>query len=259
MVRGAIADLAGTVLAQLEVPLGSSAPNDILRVLRDLHRRLLADAHARPDRVQIAVVGTPGVVDAATGELRMVGDASELAGVDVVAALQLALGVRVMVENDVNLATLGEQAEGHGRDVNDFAVVSIGSGLGAGLVLGGELHRGATGAAGEIDLIPFGDADPSQIGIHADAIARYVAAVVAVLDVQLIVLAGSFGCRRELLEPVRAAVGQYLPSAVRLESSRLGDGAVLTGALALARRHGLELVTVRLTRANAAPIEERSA
>ena len=57
----------------------------------------------------------------------------------------------VTVENDVNLAALGEHARGLGRGIDDFAFVSVGTGLGAGLVLGGELRRGRHGAAGELE------------------------------------------------------------------------------------------------------------
>jgi predicted NBD/HSP70 family sugar kinase len=69
----------------------------------------------------------------------------------------------VRVENDVNLAALGEQWRGVARGVEDFAFLSIGTGLGAGIVLHGELHRGRNGAAGEVDYVSAGrdgDVDP---------------------------------------------------------------------------------------------------
>ena len=56
------------------------------------------------------------------------------------------------LENDINLAALGEQWQGVARGVADFVFLSVGTGMGAGLVLGGELHRGRHGAAGEIDF-----------------------------------------------------------------------------------------------------------
>src|SRR5205823_6591601 len=65
----------------------------------------------------------------------------------------------VTLENDINLAALGERTSGVARDVDDFLFLSIGTGLGAGLVLGGELHRGHNGAAGELDYA-FGNFGP---------------------------------------------------------------------------------------------------
>ncbi len=60
-----------------------------------------------------------------------------------------------MLENDINAAALAEQASGHGRDVGSFVFVSIGTGIGMGLVMDGQLVRGAHGVAGEIAYIPM--------------------------------------------------------------------------------------------------------
>jgi predicted NBD/HSP70 family sugar kinase len=65
--------------------------------------------------------------------------------------LERRLGIRVAVENDVNLAAVGERWQGVARGVEDFVFLSVGTGLGAGVVLHGELHRGRHGAAGEVD------------------------------------------------------------------------------------------------------------
>ena len=74
--------------------------------------------------------------------------------------------------NDINLAALGEEWQGVARGVDDFAFLSVGTGLGMGLVLGGELHSGRHGAAGELDhaLSAFGDDfDPSASAVSAYA------------------------------------------------------------------------------------------
>jgi predicted NBD/HSP70 family sugar kinase len=85
------------------------------------------------------------------------GNVPGLEGMEVGAELERRLGVAVSVDNDINLAALGEHARGLGRGVGDFAFVSVGTGLGAGLILGGELHRGRHGAAGELDFARAGD------------------------------------------------------------------------------------------------------
>jgi predicted NBD/HSP70 family sugar kinase len=72
------------------------------------------------------------------------------------------LGLPVTLENDVNLAALGERWQGVASGVDDFAFLSIGTGVGAGLVLHGELHRGHHGAAGEIDLAFAGLAEETD-------------------------------------------------------------------------------------------------
>jgi predicted NBD/HSP70 family sugar kinase len=76
----------------------------------------------------------------------------------------------VTIENDINLAALGEQWQGVARGVDDFAFLSIGTGLGAGVVLHGELHRGHHGASGEVDFVAAGleqDVDPCAAALSA--------------------------------------------------------------------------------------------
>jgi predicted NBD/HSP70 family sugar kinase len=68
-----------------------------------------------------------------------------------------------MIENDVDAAALAERVHGHGRDVDSFAFVSVGTGIGMGLVLGGRLHRGAHGVAGEISYLPFAEGSGSDV------------------------------------------------------------------------------------------------
>ncbi|NKI44640.1 ROK family transcriptional regulator [Streptomyces physcomitrii] len=68
-------------------------------------------------------------------------------------ALSQELGCPVLVDNDVNLMALGEQQAGVARSVRDFFCVKIGTGIGCGIVVGGEVHRGTTGSAGDIGHI----------------------------------------------------------------------------------------------------------
>src|SRR5205814_3624201 len=116
-----------------------------------------------------AVVGVPGVVERGSGVPRLASNVEGLEGRRFADELQLALGLPVTVENDTNLAALGEQWVGVARGVDDFVFLSIGTGMGAGVVLGGELHRGRHGAAGEIDfaLIAFDGVDPSAPQVTA--------------------------------------------------------------------------------------------
>ncbi|MFD4553180.1 ROK family protein [Streptomyces sp. NPDC058469] len=68
-------------------------------------------------------------------------------------ALSQELGCPVMVDNDVNLMAMGEQHAGVARSVNDFLCIKIGTGIGCGIVVGGDVHRGVTGSAGDIGHI----------------------------------------------------------------------------------------------------------
>jgi predicted NBD/HSP70 family sugar kinase len=130
------------------------------------------------DRIDGAVVGVPGVVDADTGRLTLATNVPGLEGRDWAEDLRTRLELTVTVENDINLAAVGERWRGMARGVEDFVFLSVGTGLGAGLVLRGELHRGRHGAAGEVDLVAAGreeDIDPCAAAVSAVA-ARLAAA-----------------------------------------------------------------------------------
>ena len=77
---------------------------------------------------------------------------------DLVEQLTDGLGVTVAVENDVNLAALAELAAGAAADSAGFVLVWVGDGVGMAIVLGGVLHRGATGGAGEVGYMPVAGA-----------------------------------------------------------------------------------------------------
>jgi predicted NBD/HSP70 family sugar kinase len=162
--RGAISDLSGAVRARQDVELADADARVVLDAAAELKDRLLEESGLPADRLDGGVVGVPGVVGAASGRVELAENIHGLEGMEVADELRRHLGMTVAVENDVNLAALGERARGIARESEDFAFLSIGTGLGAGLVLRGELHRGHHGAAGEVDYALVGlaqEVDPS--------------------------------------------------------------------------------------------------
>jgi len=154
--RGAICDLRGEIRARQDVELDGADAEGAIDAIAGL-RVSLAEASGLPaDRIDGAVVGVPGVVDADTGRLTLATNVPGLEGRDWAEDLRTRLELTVTVENDINLAAVGERWRGMARGVEDFVFLSVGTGLGAGLVLRGELHRGRHGAAGEVDLVAAG-------------------------------------------------------------------------------------------------------
>jgi len=170
--RGAICDLSGELQARHDVELRAADANEALVAIVDVRDALVAAADVDGDLVDGAVVGVPGVVDAETGSVHMTSVAG-LEGMPFAAEVERVLGVPASVENDINLAALGEQWLGVARGIDDFVFLSVGTGLGAGLVLHGELHRGRHGAAGELDLVSVGRDD--VIDPCADALSTFAA------------------------------------------------------------------------------------
>jgi predicted NBD/HSP70 family sugar kinase len=149
--RGAICDLLGRVCARQDIELAGADALGVLGLAGDLRDRLIAAGGLDGEAIHGAVVGVPGVAVPGSDEVHLAENVHGLEGMPIGAELERRLGVRVTVENDVNLAAVGERWQGVARGVEDFVFLSIGTGLGAGLVLNGELHRGRHGAAGEVD------------------------------------------------------------------------------------------------------------
>lgn len=171
--RGAVCDLSGAVRARQDIEVAGAEVGELLAATAELKGTLLAASELSPGAFDGAVIGIPGVIDRRTGRAALAENVHGLEGLDITAELEQRLEVPVTVENDVNLAALGEQWRGVGQGVEDFVFLSVGTGLGAGLVLRGELHRGHHGFAGEVDYALDGH-DPS-----AAAISEYAAALAA--------------------------------------------------------------------------------
>jgi len=270
-IRAALCDLSGETRASGErLSRGPVARRiDALAGLKDA---LLAEAALPEGLLDRAVVGVPAVVDPGDGHVSDA-DIPGLDSGDLRARLEERLGVPVTLENDVNLAALGAARQGAARGEDDFAFLLVDEGLGAAVVLGGSLHRGANGAAGELDAVRRGraeEADPCAGAIAAyaaeltgsdEAIAEAVLAetarrialhalpLAATLDLPLVVLGGSVGGDAALLGPIARLLEDWLVFPPRLETSALGDTAVLAGALAAGVDATLEHVFERRVRA----------
>ncbi|HEY7487068.1 MAG TPA: ROK family transcriptional regulator [Streptosporangiaceae bacterium] len=154
-IRVAVADLVGTVVGEHTLRTsGRSGANVIGRV------RSAVESAAQAGGLELSelnrvVVGIQGAIDPATGRL---GYAAHIPGwhvPDITDRISEGLGLRVAIENDVNLVALAERDGGQAADARDFVLLWVGDGIGMAVVLGGLLHRGATGGAGEIGYMPL--------------------------------------------------------------------------------------------------------
>src|SRR5215831_15614236 len=150
-VSAGVADVTGRVIT--EIAVDPNAVANPVEVVRGAVARACGAAGISPDALTAFVIGTPGVLDPRTGDLRLaVNLPAWHEGVH--EALRADLGRPVTIENDVNLAAMAERAVGAAQGVEDFVLVWIGVGLGLATMLGGRVHRGVGGAAGEIGYLP---------------------------------------------------------------------------------------------------------
>jgi predicted NBD/HSP70 family sugar kinase len=162
-VSAGVADVTGRVVTEVSVdPNGGSNP---VELVRGAVAAACGPAGVPPGSLRALVIGTPGVLDPGTGEPRLAFNLPAWHD-GVLNALRSDLGRQVTIENDVNLAATAERATGAATGTDDFVLVWMGIGVGLAIVLGGRLHRGVGGAAGEIGYLPVPGAPLPQDVSH---------------------------------------------------------------------------------------------
>lgn len=153
-IRGALADLRGEIIAEAQVPtVRYEGQGEYAEVYTGLRDRLLAEAGVKGGKVKAAVAAVAGIVEPGSERVLMAPNTSSVEDFYLRALMEDALGVPVAVENDVNLAAVGEHWKGAARDCEHFVFVAIGTGIGAGVFIDGRLYRGAHNAACELGYI----------------------------------------------------------------------------------------------------------
>ncbi len=155
--RLAVADLRGEMLAHDVVPTPSKvSPEALLSRLAAALRRVLEQARLPMERLVAVGAGAPGAVAWDTGVVTFAPNLGGWSHVPMREVLQRELGVPAIVENDVNLAILGERWRGAAQGHETCAYITVGTGIGAGIIIDGLLHRGHHFIAGEIAFMCMG-------------------------------------------------------------------------------------------------------
>ncbi len=261
VVRGAVVDLAGTIVARTELATGDALGDEAL----DLVERLTSETAALATSPILGIgIGTPGVVTSGA----TVVEASNFGWrhVDLGARIEASFGLPTHVRNDANAAAIAEYSRG-GHDYNNLALVKIGSGVGAGFVLNGQPFEGEHAGAGEIGhlvvdaggplcscghhgcletylalpnlvtaMTAAGDAEAAAIRrASAERLGVALAAVVAILDIDHILVAGPEDVLGEhfcdnAVAGLRARCLDSVAESVSVRFTALGPDIVLLGA-----------------------------
>jgi predicted NBD/HSP70 family sugar kinase len=151
---GVRVDLEAHVLERFEHPFDQGTPDAVAQLVEILRPHVLAQSSSLLLGIGLGVpgvVGEAGVVDSPLLGWR---------GFPITERLQDELAVPVLVDNDVNTLAIAERLYGSGRDVDDFLTVTIGRGVGLGIVLRGDVYRGTSGGAGEFGHVSVADDGP---------------------------------------------------------------------------------------------------
>ncbi|MET7750269.1 ROK family transcriptional regulator [Micromonospora sp. NPDC005367] len=150
-VVAACADITGTVIGRVEQSTRDT--DDPVGVVHNAVVQVAGSAQAQLSSVRRVVLGTPGLVDPGTGDITFAFNLPRWHR-GLLAALREDLHTPVVFENDVNLAAVAEAQSGAAQGLSDFVLVWVGAGVGQAIMLGGRLHHGSSGAAGEIGYLP---------------------------------------------------------------------------------------------------------
>ncbi|CAM5429444.1 ROK family protein [Streptomyces avidinii] len=251
--RVAVGNLAHQVLAEESEPLDVDASwADGFDRAEALVGRLIAGIGVGLEKVIGVGLGVPGPIDVESGTLGSTAILPGWAGINPRQELSQRLGVPVYVDNDANLGALGELVWGSGRGVKDLAYIKVASGVGAGLVINGQIYRGPGGTAGEIGHITLDESGPvcrcgNRGCLETFAAARYVLPLLQgthgpELTMERVVeLAreGDPGCRRVITD-----VGRHIGSGVASLCNLLNPSRVVLGG-SLAEAGELVLAPIR--------------
>jgi predicted NBD/HSP70 family sugar kinase len=159
------ADLNGDVLAQERRETTRAAREDagiLLGRVRATAEAALARAGVDRSALRAVGVGTPGVVDPGSGRVTLAPQLGGWDGIPLARRLEPSFSCPVLVDSEVHLAVLAERWRGAAQGITEAIYVNIGVGIGGGVLIGGDLYRGAAGAAGEIGYLPLPDPDESH-------------------------------------------------------------------------------------------------
>ncbi|MFG2874045.1 ROK family transcriptional regulator [Streptomyces sp. NPDC048337] len=250
----------------------SATADERLERVRAAVADLLRRAGVPRDSLRAVGVGSPGIVEA-DGTVRLGTALPGWTGLPLGERLRRSFRCPVRVENDANAAAVAEHWKGAAQDSDDMVFVMAGLSPGAGSLIGGRLHRGFGGAAGEIGALhllgreatperllsttgeplhPLDEAAVAEVFAMAKrgderavaAVERFiqrlvhdVAALVLAMDPELVVVGGWAAGLDGVLDPLRQELARYCLRPPRVAQSLLGEAAVATGALRLALDH----------------------
>jgi predicted NBD/HSP70 family sugar kinase len=158
----AMADAHGSIVAESTEPTDRRGAAYVAKQIASCADKLAQAVGIEVTQTRHVMVGIPGAIDPHTGRVSLTPNIAGLEEFDILGYLRGRFGPNVAIENDVNLAMLGEHALGCASGCRNAAFLALGTGVGLGLLIDDKLFRGAHGSAGEIADLPIGR-DPTSL------------------------------------------------------------------------------------------------
>lgn len=275
--------MRGAWIARRDITLKSETrPKPLLKRIAHTIKRIVQSELSGDVPLLAVTIGAPGMTDIKNGVVLEAANLDNWKDVPVRARLEDALGVEVAVDNDVNFAAIGEHWRGGAQAARDFVFITLGTGIGAGIIINNQIHRGAKWYAGEISHLNvdfrewnldfkaagylesyLGDVPRTktksavrrtsggvfgQTKINDESLIRLgagVANIVTILDPELIIFGGRIGVAHpEIAARVAEVANRIAPNCPPIRTTELGEDAPLYGGL----RVGLNLASELLNK-----------
>ncbi len=160
-VKMAVVDRQGRISYRREASTPSSAKKTILiDAMVDNTLALISESRLRKSSIKGVGIGAPGPIDYDNGVVRYFPNIKGWKNTPLKDILQKKLNLRVSLDNDVNAMTLGEYMFGAGKDARNLVCLTLGTGVGGGLIINGSLYRGSIMCAGEIGHMQINENGP---------------------------------------------------------------------------------------------------
>lgn len=160
-IKMAFVDEKGRVFHRREIDTSFNAKRaKLIDIIISNVKEIIRHSKIRKTDILGVGIGVPGPVDSKRGIVRYFPNIKGWEGVPLKSILQRKLGLRVNLDNDVNAMTLGEHRFGAGRGTLNLVCLTLGTGVGGGIIINGEIYRGSTMCAGEIGHMPINEKGP---------------------------------------------------------------------------------------------------
>jgi predicted NBD/HSP70 family sugar kinase len=261
-VQVALADLVGGIVGDATQETDHRGGAHVLGQIKTMMLDVATRAGVDPGAVRYGAIGSPGVFQADTGRIELAPNIPGLDTLNVARALVDTLGFPVVIENDVNMAALGEWRHGCGNGTEDLVFLALGTGIGMGIIAGGRLLRGAKGAAGEIAYLPLGgdpfDARGHRLGtleaaIGGAAIIDRFRAGGGAVDADVRAIFDRAGARDSVASATVDEIARLLAQAIVATQAILDPSLVVLGGSIGARGELMDRVVELSARAMPAP------
>jgi len=147
-IKGALASSAGELISETPIDQDQQGDGNPLEAVLDVIRGLRNDARGG-GRVAAIGIGVPGLVNIQTRRIEVLPNRPALSQIDIIGEVSKATGLPVVLDNDANAAAYGELQVGAAQGRRDVFFASLGAGIGAGIIINGQIYRGTKGFAGE--------------------------------------------------------------------------------------------------------------